>query len=164
VLEANAGIIEKLRASGHLAHDPIKYSHQYPHCWRCKSPIIFRATHQWFLKIDHNGLRQTLLKSIDQDVTWIPSSGRERISAMVAQRPDWCLSRQRYWGVPIPAVVCAACHEHALDSRVIRKLASHAAAAGTDAWFTMDVKEFLPEALRCPKCGKDVFEKIDGYP
>ncbi len=157
VFEANEGIIEKLRHDGLLLAAE-KVTHSYPHCWRCKSPIIFRATHQWFLKIDHEGLRQKLLDRIEKDVTWIPASGRERIAAMVALRPDWCLSRQRYWGVPIPALVCRACGQHTLDGRVIRRLAERAADEGTDAWFQVPIKDFIPSGLRCA-CGAADFDR-----
>jgi len=142
VFDANAGIIQKLSELGHLKLAS-KIAHSYPHCWRCKQPVIFRATQQWFLKIDHKGLRQNLLGAIRDQVAWVPASGRERISAMVENRPDWCLSRQRYWGVPIPAVVCRACHRHILDVRLIEKLVVRVAAEGTDAWFKSDITEFF---------------------
>jgi isoleucyl-tRNA synthetase len=159
VFEANPKILEVLRGSGHLALAQ-KFTHAYPHCWRCKNPIIFRATHQWFLKIDHDNLRQALLRSIQDDVTWIPSSGRGRIASMVSTRPDWCLSRQRYWGVPIPAVICTKCRQHILDARIARALAARAAEEGTDIWFTADLKEFLPWGFRCfSGCPGDDFER-----
>jgi len=157
VFDANAGIIQKLSDLGCLKLAS-KITHTYPHCWRCKQPVIFRATQQWFLKIDHKGLRQDLLGVIRDQVSWVPASGRERISAMVANRPDWCLSRQRYWGVPIPAVVCRACHSHILDARLIEKLAARVAAEGTDVWFKSDIAEFLPSDLRCA-CGSSAFDK-----
>jgi len=157
VFDANAGIIQKLSELGHLKLAS-KIAHSYPHCWRCKQPVIFRATQQWFLKIDHKGLRQNLLGAIRDQVAWVPASGRERISAMVENRPDWCLSRQRYWGVPIPAVVCRACHRHILDARLIEKLVVRVAAEGTDAWFKSDITEFLPQDLRCT-CGSSDFDK-----
>jgi isoleucyl-tRNA synthetase len=157
VFDANAGIIQKLSELGRLKLAS-KITHTYPHCWRCKQPVIFRATQQWFLKIDHKGLRQNLLGAIRDQVAWVPASGRERISAMVENRPDWCLSRQRYWGVPIPAVVCRACHRHILDARLIEKLVVRVAAEGTDVWFKSDITEFLPQDLRCT-CGSSDFDK-----
>ena len=157
VFQANELIIEKLRGLKRLILSE-KVTHSYPHCWRCKTPIIFRATQQWFLKIDHKDLREKLLKVIKNDVTWIPAAGRERISAMVQTRPDWCLSRQRYWGVPIPAVICGACQKHVLDVRVISALAKCAASEGSDAWFKRELKDFLPKDFRCG-CGNDHFDK-----
>jgi len=157
VFKANEGIIAELRAAGLLAAAE-KVTHSYPHCWRCKNPIIFRATHQWFLRIDHEGLRQRLLEVIEKEVVWVPASGRERIAGMVALRPDWCLSRQRYWGVPIPALVCKACGTHTLDARVVRRLADRAGRDGTDAWFQAPVSDFVPPGLRCA-CGAGDLER-----
>jgi len=159
VFKANTKIIEDLRSEGALfASEDV--SHSYPHCWRCKTPIIFRATEQWFLRIDHDGLRGKLKDAIKQDVQWIPPSGEDRISGMVATRPDWCLSRQRHWGVPIPALECKGCGgEHKLFSEVIDKFAEVAKVEGTDSWFKKDISEFVPTGLTCPDCGKAEFEK-----
>lgn len=157
VFKANEKIISKLQEINRLQFHA-KLIHPYPHCWRCKNPIIFRATRQWFLKIDHEGLRKKLLEAIKNDIQWIPSSGQERIASMVENRPDWCLSRQRYWGVPIPAIICKNCQKHILDVRVIRNLANRASDEGTDSWFKTDIKEFLPEGFRCA-CGHHDFEK-----
>lgn len=153
VYEANKTITEKLNSLGALLLEQ-KISHSYPHCWRCKNPIIFRATKQWFLVIDHKNLRKGLQKAIKDDVRWIPESGRERISAMVGLRPDWCLSRQRYWGVPVPALVCQECKEEFFDSRVIDKFAQFAATEGSNSWFSRTINDFLPEGLVCPICKK----------
>jgi len=158
VYDANKAILEKLRNIGALLFSS-QVEHSYPHCWRCKKPIIFRATKQWFLKIDHRDLRQKLLDVIKNNIKWIPEAGRERISAMVELRPDWCLSRQRYWGVPIPAVVCNDCKEEFLDEEVIRKYAKVVSGEGTDSWFKRDLKDFLPESLKCPHCAKANFSK-----
>ncbi|VAW49626.1 Isoleucyl-tRNA synthetase [hydrothermal vent metagenome] len=159
VFKANVAIIEDLTQQGVLfAQENI--NHSYPHCWRCKSPIIFRATEQWFLQIDHKGLRDKLQEIIKKDVQWIPESGQERILGMVSGRPDWCLSRQRYWGVPIPAVACKGCGgHHKLFGAVIDKLAEVVKTEGTNAWFEKDVTEFLPEGFNCPDCGKADFER-----
>ncbi|HNW39238.1 MAG TPA: isoleucine--tRNA ligase [Candidatus Omnitrophota bacterium] len=153
VYDANRAIIEKLQSIGALLLEQ-KISHSYPHCWRCKHPIIFRATKQWFLIIDHNDLRKKVLAAIKEEVTWIPEGGRERISAMVQLRPDWCLSRQRYWGVPVPALVCQECKEEFFEPKVIEKFAQFAAAEGSDSWFSRPVDDFIPGGLVCPVCKK----------
>ena len=153
VYDANKAIIEKLISTGALLLEQ-KISHSYPHCWRCKNPIIFRATKQWFLVIDHNGLRKSVLKAIKEDVRWIPEGGRERISAMVESRPDWCLSRQRYWGVPVPALLCQECKEEFFESGVIEKFAQFSATEGSDCWFSRSINDFIPEGLICPGCKK----------
>ncbi|MCK5180692.1 MAG: isoleucine--tRNA ligase, partial [Candidatus Omnitrophica bacterium] len=159
VLKANAKIVEDLRSEGALfASEDV--SHSYPHCWRCKTPIIFRATEQWFLRVDHEGLRGRLKDAIKGDVQWIPPSGEERIAGMVATRPDWCLSRQRHWGVPIPALKCKGCGgAHKLFSEVINHFAQIVKAEGTDAWFKREAKDFVPDGFTCPDCGKAEFEK-----
>ena len=157
VFAANEKIIQKLRGLRRLSWNS-KVLHSYPHCWRCKNPIIFRATQQWFLKIDHKDLRKELLKVIHQDVVWIPVSGEERSASMVATRPDWCLSRQRYWGVPIPAVICKKCGIHILDDAVVRQLAKRAGSEGTDAWFKEETSVFLPHGFHCA-CGNKDFDK-----
>jgi len=153
VLDANKAIIEKLQSIGALLLEQ-KITHSYPHCWRCKHPIIFRATKQWFLIIDHKGLRQHVLRAIKEEVRWIPEAGRERISSMVQLRPDWCLSRQRYWGVPIPALVCQECKEEFFDTQVIEKFAQFVEAEGSDCWFSRGINDFIPQGLVCPVCGK----------
>ena len=153
VYDANKVIIEKLQSIGALLFES-KISHSYPHCWRCKNPIIFRATKQWFLSIDKDGLRGRLIDAIEHDVTWVPSTGKERISAMVKLRPDWCLSRQRHWGVPVPALVCLECKEEFFNPHVIEKFSQLVAKEGTDCWFNRDIKDFLPEGLTCPLCAK----------
>ncbi|MDD5281180.1 MAG: isoleucine--tRNA ligase [Candidatus Omnitrophica bacterium] len=153
VYDANKAIVEKLNTIGALLLEQ-KITHSYPHCWRCKHPIIFRATKQWFLNIDHNDLRISVLKAIKEDVHWIPEAGRERISAMVESRPDWCLSRQRYWGVPVPALVCQDCKEEFFNTEVIDKFAQFSAAEGSDSWFSRSINDFVPKGLICPECKK----------
>ncbi len=153
VYDANSQIIQKLQSLGALLLEQ-KISHSYPHCWRCKHPIIFRATKQWFLIIDHQDLRNKVLQAIKEQVTWIPDAGRERISAMVQLRPDWCLSRQRYWGVPVPALVCQECKEEFFDERVIEQFAKFSAGQGSDCWFSRPTEDFIPAGLVCPVCKK----------
>ncbi|MFA5199516.1 MAG: isoleucine--tRNA ligase [Candidatus Omnitrophota bacterium] len=153
VYDANKAIIEKLINADALLLEQ-KISHSYPHCWRCKNPIIFRATKQWFLIIDHKDLRQNVLKAIKEKVRWVPEAGRERISAMVELRPDWCLSRQRYWGVPVPALVCQECKEEFFDKKVIEKFAQITISEGSDCWFSRNVEDFIPQGLTCPACKK----------
>ncbi len=152
VFKANEGIIELLRDKGALlkAED---ITHSYPHCWRCKSPVIFRATEQWFASMEAVGLRKKALNAIDKEIEWIPSWGRDRIYNMILYRPDWCLSRQRAWGVPIPALKCAPCGKAFLDERLIERLAREVEDRGADVWFEKDVKELMPEGVKCPSCG-----------
>ncbi len=157
VFEANKVIINDLKELGALVGSG-KILHSYPHCWRCKKPIIFRATPQWFISVDKNNLRGKVLENIKK-VKWYPAWGENRITAMVQDRPDWTISRQRVWGVPIPAVRCKDCNEVFLDERVVEKFAEVVREKGSDSWFELDVKEFVPQEVKCPKCGGNEFEK-----
>ncbi|MFA6093878.1 MAG: isoleucine--tRNA ligase [Elusimicrobiota bacterium] len=175
--EGNPRIIEELAKDGLLlAHG--KVEHSYQHCWRCKNPIAYRATEQWFLGVEKNGLRERLLKAVD-GVRWIPATGKERISAMVAGRPDWCISRQRLWGTPIPVLRCADknCGTFLSDDSVLEKIEEKVRKDGSDFWFADRAKpvvpapsspaqkeatvcwDFLPPGCGCPKCGGKVFER-----
>jgi isoleucyl-tRNA synthetase len=157
VFEANTAIVADLKASGALLHSE-NLSHSYPHCWRCKNPLIFRATEQWFLRVDHNGLRERALKEIDQ-VNWVPGWSRDRIRNMVETRPDWCLSRQRAWGVPIPALRCAGCGGVTLKPEVMKRVEEIFAREGSDSWYQRPVADFIVAGLRCDKCGAGDFSK-----
>lgn len=154
VLETNDEIVEKLRARQALLHGE-SFSHQYPHCWRCKNPLIFRATEQWFLRVDQADLRGVALREIDQ-VRWVPKWGRDRIYHMMETRPDWCLSRQRVWGVPIPAFRCDACGVHHADPIVVERIEKIFAERGSDAWYESSASELLPPGYRC-SCGGSSF-------
>jgi isoleucyl-tRNA synthetase len=157
VLIANRTIIDRLKESSHLYHQQA-LSHSYPHCWRCKKPVIFRATEQWFIAVDHDELRARTLGAIGQ-VRWLPEWGRTRIEAMVSLRPDWCISRQRSWGVPIPALGCAGCQAQLLTAATVRHFRDLFRKEGSDAWFTTPVEQLLPAGLACPECGGTAFRK-----
>jgi isoleucyl-tRNA synthetase len=157
VFAANPLIVQRLRGSGHLFHEQ-PLSHSYPHCWRCKKPVIFRATEQWFISVDHNDLRTRTLQRIGE-ARWLPSWGKTRIEAMVSLRPDWCISRQRSWGVPIPALGCTSCQAQLLSADTVRHFRDLFHSKGADAWFTLSVEELLPAGARCPQCGGTSFRK-----
>ncbi len=160
VFEANDRIIEVLRDRGALvASETIE--HSYPHCWRCKRPVIFRATPQWFISMDANGLRKEALKAIET-VDWIPDWGRERIYGMVDARPDWCISRQRVWGVPITVFICEDCGAPVMNQAIADRLLEVFEKEGSDSWFVRDAEEFLPPGTRCPRCGsKKIAKEVD---
>src|ERR1041384_8752151 len=165
------------------------YAHRYPHCWRCKNPVIFRATPQWFIAmdrmaeeprekdeddrdrsnftsnfvggelIDGSSLREMALHEVDNRVKFIPAWGHERMRNMLKGRPDWCVSRQRGWGVPIPAFYCADCEETIADEKVIDHVSSIFARETADAWYAREAEYLLPDAFTCPKCGGSKFTK-----
>ncbi|HEX4012316.1 MAG TPA: class I tRNA ligase family protein, partial [Candidatus Cybelea sp.] len=135
-----------------------EYEHSYPHCWRCHNPVIFRATAQWFLAMDQNLLRTHALDATDA-VEYVPEWGRARQRQMIETHPEWCLSRQRTWGTPIPAVVCRSCNESILDPRVARRAAERFGEAGAGVWWSDPVGVYLPPGFVCPRCGGDEFEK-----
>ncbi len=157
VFSSNKLIIEKMQNSSHLLLSE-EIVHTYPHCWRCKKPIIFRATAQWFLDIDKNKLRERVLKAI-RKVEWIPKIGENRISSMVETRPDWCLSRQRYWGVPLPIFYCKNCGEPLMSEESISAVQDLFLREGSDAWYIKREEEILPKNIKCPKCKKREFVK-----
>jgi len=157
VFDADPKIVERLRQAGHLAHHET-ITHSYPHGWRSKKPVILRATEQWFVAIDHLGLRQEALRAIDV-VRWIPEWGRGRIAAMVSERPDWCISRQRAWGIPIPAFYCTGCNAVLLTRASALAVAELFGRAGSDAWFHTEAADILPEGTACANCGGTSFRK-----
>jgi isoleucyl-tRNA synthetase len=168
VFDANPNIERALAERGRLWHRGT-FQHSYPHCWRCHNPVIFLATSQWFVALDkivpgRNGrgnetLRRRALDAIESEVAWVPAWGRDRIYNMVANRPDWCISRQRAWGVPIPALDCAACGESVLTPGLIDRAAAVFDEYGADAWYERSIEEFVPPGLRCPACGGSSFER-----
>ncbi|MBW2689664.1 MAG: isoleucine--tRNA ligase, partial [Deltaproteobacteria bacterium] len=153
----NSQVSAKLAEVGALLNED-KISHSYPHCWRCKKPIIFRATEQWFISMEANQLRQKALDHIN-DVQWIPPWGRNRIYNMIENRPDWCISRQRSWGVPITVFYCNKCDEALADGKIMHHVADLFEATGSDIWYEKDAKDLLPEGTTCPSCGHDDFRK-----
>ena len=153
--KGNGIVIEKLQACGALlAQQDIQ--HSYPHCWRCKRPVIYRATPQWFVKVDK--FRDATLEAI-KGVKWIPASGEARISNMVENRSDWCISRQRAWGVPIPVFYCTDCGEAIVTDETIENVASIFEKESSDAWVKYTAEELLPQGFKCPKCGQTHFRK-----
>jgi isoleucyl-tRNA synthetase len=159
VWEANAGIIEFLKEKGKLLAAQ-EMTHSYPHCWRCKQPIIFRATEQWFISMEANDLRQKALVAIDR-VTWIPRWGRERIYQMVERRPDWCISRQRAWGVPIVAFHCQGCGQILLTPEILESIIGRVRNEGADFWFASPAAELLPPGTTCACGGSDFRKETD---
>ena len=168
VFDANPKVEEALKARGRLWHREA-FVHQYPHCWRCHNPVIFLATSQWFIAMDQEvrlkpdtpseTLRESALDQIDHHVRWIPAWGHDRIYNMLTSRPDWCISRQRAWGVPIPAVDCTRCGEAVVTTELVQRTAAVFEKFGADAWYERDTSEFVPPDLMCPICGGTSFER-----
>lgn len=157
VPEVDAVIIEDLKKSGHLVN-VAPLNHSYPHCWRCKLPVMYRATPQWFISMEKNGLRWKALEQIKK-TTWTPAWGENRIYSMVENRPDWCISRQRNWGVPLTVISCRECGEVVKSEDVARKVDTIFQKEGADSWFSRDVADFLPEDGVVCSCGSSDFEK-----
>jgi len=157
VFDANDDVIAKLKELGALMGSE-KMEHSYPHCWRCKKPVIFRATHQWFISMEKTGLRKKALEAIDT-VSWIPRWGRDRIYGMIQHRPDWCISRQRSWGVPIVALRCEDCGEIVAPPELFERVAQLFEQQGADAWFETELKDLLPNGVTCPSCKSSALVK-----
>ena len=162
VFEANGQIVDFLKSLGALVFTE-EYSHRYPHCWRCHNPVIFRATPQWFISMDRSNddghsLRAGALREIDR-VDWLPVWGRDRMRNMFTGRPDWCVSRQRVWGVPIPAFYCSGCGETIADEKVIDHVSSIFEKETADAWYAREAEYLLPDGFVCPKCKGSEFTK-----
>ena len=159
VWEANAPIVKLLHETGRLANQPgEQLSHSYPHCWRCKEPIVFRATPQWFISMETTGIRKAALDQIGR-VQWIPPWGENRIRGMIESRPDWCISRQRVWGVPLCFFHCADCGAELVDANVLRHVAGIFEREGADAWFARPAAELVPPGTKCAQCGSANLEK-----
>ncbi|HXD74386.1 MAG TPA: isoleucine--tRNA ligase [Vicinamibacterales bacterium] len=164
VFDANPNVEQALKERSRLWHREA-FAHQYPHCWRCHNPVIFLATSQWFIRMDGEPviegktLREAAIDTIDHKVKWIPAWGHDRIYNMVKGRPDWCISRQRVWGVPIPAVDCTKCGTAVMTAEMVETTAAVFEEHGAVAWWERPIEEFLPAGLTCPDCGNTTFER-----
>jgi len=162
VWEANPVIVQRLADSGHLVHHTDGHAHRYPHCWRCHEPVLFRATEQWFVSLDNadldKSLRHKALEAVG-GVQWVPAWTESRIRAMIETRPDWCISRQKVWDVPIPALHCRACGHALLTGRMMRAAAAYYGEHGSGAWYEADPAEVFGEAPACPECGSRDWRK-----
>ena len=163
VEESNAVITADMRESGMLFAEE-RITHSYPHCWRCKHPIIFRATPQWFCSVD--SFKDEAIAACE-DVRWLPAWGKERMGAMIRERSDWCISRQRRWGLPIPVFYCDECGKPVCTEESIESVAAVFEKEGSNAWFEKDAAELLPAGFKCPHCGAEHFTKetntLDGW-
>lgn len=155
--EASQKVVKILNEKNNLVHIET-IEHNYPICWRCKIPLIFRATEQWFISVDHNALRDRVIDAVEE-VRWHPSQSQQRMLAAVRDRPDWCISRQRLWGVSIPAFFCSNCGEALLSPEIIEHIAGIFKKESADAWFELESSELLPKDTKCKKCGSSDFRK-----
>ena len=140
-----------------------KLAHSYPHCWRCHKPAIFRATEQWFIGMDRNDFRQHALEAVHQ-TRWMPAWGEERIANMIAARPDWCISRQRVWGVPIIVFYCDKCREPLTDRKILDGIVELFREHTADVWYERTAAELLPAGTTCPKCGGGGVQQGERHP
>jgi isoleucyl-tRNA synthetase len=157
VFDANGAVSQKLKEVGALLKEEAMV-HSYPHCWRTNDPIIFRATEQWFISMDKKGLRRNALRSINE-VSWIPPWGRDRIYGMIENRPDWCISRQRAWGIPITVFYCSTCKQPLASEETIQYVVRLFEEKGADVWFAEEADRLLPKGTPCPQCGGKEFTK-----
>lgn len=161
VFDGNAKVIEKLKASGNLVKEDV-LDHSFPHCWRCHNPVIFRATSQWFISMDEaeqgESLRKRALREIKK-VKWVPAWGENRITSMVENRPDWCISRQRLWGVPIPVFYCESCGKDETSAELMNKVADKVAKEGLESWYSSEISEYMGAGHKCSVCKHDKFRR-----